>query len=408
MIRVDISQAQPGMKLAMPVLHRQRRDCVLLKADFVLDGATVRRLQAMGQKEIWIQYPGLESIRQFINPAVIEARAELADHVVKVVDAFQRGTAPRLDWRGYRDVIGRLVDTLVTDPAAALFIGGLAETDPPLMRHSSNVCFLSALMGLKLQGYLARQRRRLDAAHATNLVTLGVGAMLHDIGLSRLDNAVLKRWEQTRDESDAEWQKHVQLGFDAVTGQIEPSAAAVILHHHQYFDGSGFPKRVDWAGQPIGLQGDQIHVFARIAAVADQFDELRWRPDGTSLPTVRVLRAMISGAMARRLDPNVLRALFEIVPAFSPGMQVTLSNGERGFVMDWNPADPCRPRVAVLEVLMPPEGKTAENRRVIDLSITPDLHIVEAEGDVSNDRFDLPPHLMPRSSVAAYRALEAA
>jgi response regulator RpfG family c-di-GMP phosphodiesterase len=112
------------------------------------------------------------------------------------------------------------------------------------------------------------------AAAAKDVASLGVGAMFHDIGLLKVDPAALAAWEQQRDEKDPVWRQHVKLGFSLVHEHLDAAAAAVVLHHHQRFDGSGFPSRMHLSGKEIPVAGSHIHIFARIAAVADVFDAL--------------------------------------------------------------------------------------------------------------------------------------
>ncbi|HCT44936.1 MAG TPA: hypothetical protein DF699_06965, partial [Phycisphaerales bacterium] len=157
------------------------------------------------------------------------------------------------------------------DPDAALFIGEIADTGSPAIRHGANVGYLAMLMGLRLDFYLLRERSRLTPRLAKDVTSLGVAAMLHDIGMTRLKASVLKRWADEHDHTDPAWREHVDLGYEMVRGHVEPSAAAAVLHHHQRYDGSGFPVRKR-NGKVAGLDGSSIHIFARILIVADLYD----------------------------------------------------------------------------------------------------------------------------------------
>ncbi|MFW5653054.1 MAG: HD-GYP domain-containing protein [Planctomycetota bacterium] len=321
---------------------------MLLARGYTLDRRAIQRLQELGLSEVWLDYPGLESIGHYINPQVFQARASLSKRVNSMLQAFEHDRHAKVGMAQYRAALQELIDALTNDPVAAVYLDDLHLHDNPLLRHSSNTCFLSLLLGLKLQGYLVQQRPRLSAEDAGRVLSLGLGAILHDIGMRELHEAVRERWEATRCEHDPAWREHCQLGYRLVTGRVDPPAAAVVLHHHQYFDGSGFPTRMNEAeGRAEGMAGTRIHVFARIVALADHFDELQHiDPEGPRVPTVRVMRQLLEPAMLRRFDPEVLRALFSVVPAYAPGSLVTLSNGRRGFVMDWKRNLPCRPRIA--------------------------------------------------------------
>lgn len=435
------------MSLALPLTHPEQPQRVLLARGFVLESRAVVRLQELGIRDIWVDYPGLESINEYINPLVFETRAALTQRVNVMLRQFEHDRHAKIGIAEYRAVLQDLVNLLTQDPVAAVYLDDLQQHDNPLLRHSSNTCFLSLLLGLKLKAYLVQQRPRLNADDATRITSLGLGAMLHDIGMRELDAAVRQRWEETRCEHDPAWRAHVELGYRLVTGRVDPPAAAIVLHHHQYFDGSGFPTRFNpYEGRPQGMQGQRIHVFARIVTLADHFDELQYSGhDGGRVPTVKVLRRIVATAMVRRFDPEILRGLLGIVPAYAPGSLVTLSDGRRGFVMDWKRNAPCRPQVAFVPqfvgrgeepaaegesdfvaagVAVAPkaasaaggsatrpaagravtgsaDGAAGEKKAAaaaavptVDLARRADLHIVEIDGvDVSEDEFTLPGEL---------------
>lgn len=389
MLRVPISLATPGMTLAAPMRHPRRADHVLLHAGYTLDEFALARLQEMGVHELWIRYPGLDFIGKYISPAVLEGQARLVSTVADVFDATAKGLHARLDYPAYKDLISEFLETLIESPQAGLYLQEMADRDEPLLRHCSNVCFISLLMGVKLETYVVSQRRRLPANRAKNLVSLGMAALLHDIGMQRLDGETLKRWETTQDETERTFRRHVHIGYDLVKGSVEPSAAAAVLHHHQRWDGSGFPEQEGEEGARRGLRAEKIHVFARIIGTADLFDRLRHPPaGGPGLPTVGALRAMQEPAIASKIDPWTLRALLAVAPPYPPGTLVTLSNGARGVVTEWRAEEPCRPVVRTLACLERRAGRPSTVERTFDLMAHKDLAVVEAEGrDVQEFNF---------------------
>ena len=408
MLRVPIQEAAPGMSLAMPVYHPRRGGPVLLKAGVTLDDKLIARMREIELREIWIHYPGMAFLGRFVSPAILQARAGLSHHVLDALDAVASGASAKLDYGAYKRAIVALVEQLLRAPTAAYYVEELASQTPH-GRHANSVCFLSLLMGLKLGDYLIAQRSRLHASHAKDVTSLGVGAMLHDVGMLRLSAETLRKWNSEHDESDPHWQRHVKLGFDLVREGIDPSAAAVVLHHHQTYDGTGFPRRKLLGGGLAPLEGQDIHVFSRIVAVADAFDRLRDTGDAPGAdrvpqkrrPTVAALREMVLGDMSSRFDPMVIRSLIASVPVYAPGSVVTLSDGSQAVVCNWRPDDPCRPRVRRIEGWNAAIGSEAETNQVldgaeepadtIDLGSTPGLYIAQAEGfDVSDENFLLP------------------
>lgn len=381
MLRVSIVQAREGMTLAMPVLHPDKPDKTLLRAGVTLTDATIERLRQICCREVWIRFPGMDCVGAFVSPAVQAAHGAVTGHIARAFDRLTREVDPDLSYASYKSAVATLVAKLTENPRANLFIHEMLDSEVNGLRHAGNVALLSVLIGLKLDFYLVTERARLAAQHARDVTALGVGAMFHDIGMLRLDQPIRERWERTRDDADEEWQRHVRIGYRMVYGHLEPAATAVVLNHHQRFDGSGFPVSKNSSGITRVVSGRDIHVFARIVAAADLFDHLRYPVEGAPpVPAVRVLRTMQQAPYRRWIDPVVMMALLNVVPPYAPGSIVRLSTQQWAAVADWDPTAPCRPIVEAM-----PEGVEDPSRYDgptdrIDLRHRPDWTVIEAEG----------------------------
>jgi hypothetical protein len=390
------------MQLAMPVLHPKQTSTVLLKAGVVLEQHVITRLQQFGIDELWIAYPGLEDIAECLSPEVCLARATMAQVLSESLDAARAGVDAQLDYRVFRRAVVDLLDRLAEYPRAAFYIQEMNECGSPMLRLAANAAYIAMLIGLKLDFYLEHQRSKLDPARARDVSSLGIGALLRDIGVPLIEPAAVERYLSTHDDTDPLWQEHVQRGFAAVRGETDPSASAVVLHHHQRFDGSGYPRQMTGTGL-IAPSGTSIHVFARIAAAADLFETLRLPPvaEGAPAPVplapVRVLRRMQESPYVDWIDPVVFLGLCAVVPPYAPGTMVELSNGVQGVVVQWKPSEPCRPVIREIGPLDDP--RCFSSGELFDLDQRRDLCVVTSHGqDVRDDnfyasderRFDLP------------------
>lgn len=395
MLRVELADARPGMELALPITHPANPETVLLRTGFTLDDKTISRLSELRAKEIWITYPGMDFVSRQICPRILSAGRRLSGAISKALDETMPEGKADLDYSPFRRAIGNLLERLIDSPRAATLIVDLASSQIPLARSAGNGSFLALLIGLKLETYLMLSRSRVGLL-SRDVSNLGMGALLRDIGLTRLEPNERWRWRAADDSIDPTWREHVQRGYDMLRGGVGPSAAAAVLHHHQRFDGSGFPLRDTFHGEPQPVTGTDIHIFARIVAVADVFDRLR-HPAPTApgadepdpVPVVRVLRQMLRTEMAGWFDPIILHALVHAVPAFPPGSLVTLNDGRRAVVVSWDPLNPCRPTVALLPRLAMDPRRFDEPGEQIDLRTVRGVHIAEAEGQqVSDDLFE--------------------
>jgi HD-GYP domain-containing protein (c-di-GMP phosphodiesterase class II) len=405
-----MSKAAPGMTLALTVLHPEKPGHILLKPGWVLDEKSIERLRELGVRRIGIEFPPTAFLKRYTSLALVNEQSRVAARVAEEVDRMSTGLHAEFEMQPFVDGVRHLIECLVDEPAAALFMNDIVEPRPPnnpIAAHAFNVGLLSLLMGLKLDGYLVAHRTRITQRRQMNIEGLGLGAMLHDVGLTRLPREVAERFERTRDENDEEWRKHVLVGFTMVKGKLPATASATVLHHHQRMDGSGFPARTRGFGPPTALRGEEIHVFARIVALADVFDRLRNPPGhsehigkllGGPVPTVRALRQTLGLVRQGKLDSVVFKALLAVVPAFPPGSIVTLSDGRKAVVTGWDPTQPCSPMVSVLPISLDESldemvaavlDEFVPLGEELDLKDRRDLRIAKIDGhDVTGDLFE--------------------
>lgn len=388
------------MVLAMPVFHPTLPSHTLLRPGFELDAHSIARLTELRVNFVWIQYPALESVVKYAHPTLPVEHAAITSVVGRALDHLRRARDVRyaeLDFRPYVQAVRDLCSKISQAEGALVMLHDLVSGESDLAMHSGNVCFLSILLGLKLDQYLIAQRKRMQPASARSIDNLGVSALLHDIGVTRLDPRVYEEYVYTGDDTLPAYQAHVRLSYDMLRRRVEATAAAAVLQHHQRYDGHGYPKLRPSENGPRPLRGEEIHVFARIIAVADRYDRLRNPPRGHYFeefrtPVVSVLKQMQQEARVGVIDPIVFKGLLHVVPAFAPGTVVKLSSNRYAIVSDFNPLFPCCPTVRLLNLPPGKAPRTIEPEDIgeaVDLRHAPTLRVVQAEGhDVSRDFFD--------------------
>jgi diguanylate cyclase (GGDEF)-like protein/putative nucleotidyltransferase with HDIG domain len=129
-------------------------------------------------------------------------------------------------------------------------------------------------------------------------------ALLHDIGKIGISDEILnKPGELTAEEWEAV-KVHPQVGA-AIVGRVPQFAPCVpgILHHHEWYDGSGYPK---------GLKGDEIPLEARILAIADAFTAMTSeRPPSDTLTYEKALEEIKQGA-GKQFDPYLVENFLSV------------------------------------------------------------------------------------------------
>ena len=159
--------------------------------------------------------------------------------------------------------------------------------------HSERVTALALKIGL----VLGLDRKELDDIHRAGL--------LHDIGKIGIPPHILDKPEGLTDDEFHTMRKHTRLGAKI----LEPipsyaSVVPVVLHHHENFDGTGYPD---------GLAGPEIPLGARIFALADQYDALiSDRPYHSGAKREEVAE-IIKRSAGTRFDPAVVQAFLEVM-----------------------------------------------------------------------------------------------
>jgi len=341
----------------------------------------VPRLPQMGILEVWVRHRDLEFLEELIDEGLGDRQREVYARVRSNFEDVMRDSSVELDQVHFEDSIGDLFGFLKASSGSSILLQKLDAFDNYLMSHSTNVCYLSLLLGMRLERYLIDERCHKTARDAKNLHWLALGCLLHDVGKMRVPPEILHKPGKLTDEEMVEMRRHPEYGYEMVQGNLPASAAQIALNHHQRFDGRGYPARIDCGtGEPLPpLSGRQIPVFSRIATVVDVYDAATSRRcySEAKLP-VQVLHEMRTRCSGF-FDPVVESALYQTVPAFPIGQVVTLSDGVEAVVVDFNPDFPVEPKVQCLRTA---EGERFENPSLeeIDLALYPELSIESVDG----------------------------
>jgi HD-GYP domain-containing protein (c-di-GMP phosphodiesterase class II) len=185
---------------------------------------------------------------------------------------------------------------LAAEENRELFLGSIRmlgaaidEKDPYTRGHSGRVAKYSVIIG----EYMNLETEELDR--------LRISALLHDVGKIGVDDRVLKKPGKLTDEEFDLMKQHPTKGANIMrpVAQLKDMLPGIELHH----------ERMDGAGYPHGLTGDQIPMMARIIAVADTFDAITTnRPYQTAMD-IQFARDRIHSLAISKFDPQVVAAL---------------------------------------------------------------------------------------------------
>ncbi len=199
--------------------------------------------------------------------------------------------------------------------------------------HALNVTLISMLMG-----------RTFGMAEG-DLLDLGTGALLHDIGKLELPDRVRHREEHFSAAEQRLYEEHVAFGIaQARKMGLAPGATLVIAQHHEHADGSGFP---------LKLNTDRMTPLARIVALVNRYDNL-CNPHivGKALTPHEALSVLFAQSKTK-FDTAILGAFIKMMGVYPPGSAVQLTDDRYALVVSVNSSRPLKPRVIVHEPKVP-------------------------------------------------------
>lgn len=167
-----------------------------------------------------------------------------------------------------------------------MLVVAIEAKDPYMRGHSDRVRKWSRKIAEKLE------------FSEKNLESLEFGALLHDIGMIPIKDEILQKPDRLSPEEYQYIQEHTLIGTKIVEGvSFFKDKISMIRHHHERFDGSGYPD---------GLAGESIPLEARIISIADAFDAMTSsRPYRRAMSREDAL-AELEKAKGKQFDPKIL------------------------------------------------------------------------------------------------------
>jgi HD-GYP domain-containing protein (c-di-GMP phosphodiesterase class II) len=234
-------------------------------------------------------------------------------------------------------------------------IGSLSFHDFYTYDHSINV----SMYCITLYKIFKPEATRDELIHA------GLGGMLHDIGKLKIPTHIINNPNKLSDEEFKEIQKHPAYGQELIhqegcqCGQVNLDLISKVLYqHHENFNGTGYPNKI---------QGNDIHVLARMTAIADFFDAITTKRSYHDVLSTEEAILVMTNSRGSKLDPKLFDLFAKKVYDIKNSAN---KNSKKVLAEDF---DPCSPH-QVLPFLRPDKA--------LDTSTDKEFGKVKIEGNI--------------------------
>jgi HD-GYP domain-containing protein (c-di-GMP phosphodiesterase class II) len=282
----------------------------------------LEKLQAAEIKSFDLAEPAAES-GEDRSKSKAHAKKTYSQSVTVTKDlmtSVRMGKSPSI--KKIKRVVQTIVDQILNDEASLVGLTTIRDYDEYTFTHSVNVCIFSVALGKRL------------GLTKVQLYDLGMAALFHDIGKSRVNVEVLNKVTTLTDDDWRQIASHPWLGllslFQLRGGQEFPYRSMVVaIEHHMKTDLTGYPR-------PIRPR--QMSMYSKIVAVADAFDAATSRRVymTNAINPAQVLREMRDNPR-RGMDAVVVKAFINLTGIYPVGTLVVLDTFELGVVEAVNP-----------------------------------------------------------------------
>lgn len=336
---------------------------LLLQEGVELTNGYIKKLKQLGLNGIYIK----DEVSKGIEVKSVISEALKNNAILDIKNTFSYAgdssvsNKERLDnFNKLNDTISLFIDDISSNENLVINIIDLKRFDDYTFYHSVNVAILSIVLGLSLK--LTRK----------DIHKLGIAAIMHDIGKVFIPIEVLNKKGKP---DQREWKiikKHSKEGCSYLRDKypIPYKCYEGILHHHERFDGSGYP---------LGLKDYQISLFGRIIAIADVYDALiSDRPYRKGFAPNEAIEYIL-GNSGILLDINLVEQFTRKIQPYPAGTIVKLSNGTTAIVVENYEGRGFRPVVRVFK-----DGEKEIDPYILDLwdSSTLSITIVSQVTDI--------------------------
>jgi len=266
----------------------------------------------------------IEEIPQVIPEQIQKEALKTVEHVISNVKI---GKA--IEEEPLKNVIKQMVEKVISNQDAMLNLIKIRSHDEYTFAHSTNVCALAILLGVK-RGFKKAE-----------IEEIALGGMLHDIGKIKISEEILLKPDKLTIKEYEEVRKHPIYGYEILNenSKLPESTKLIAFQHHERMQGNGYPQ---------GLSIDKTHPAVRLVALVNLYDSLTSdKPYRSKFLPHDAMRLIISQS-GSNFPVEDVKKFVEDMSIYPLGSFVRLNTGEIGVVTKINRYAVVRPWVKIL------------------------------------------------------------
>lgn len=240
-------------------------------------------------------------------------RTEAVAAMRQAIRAVQEGKEMDLD--GAFQLVEKMKDSVTRNKDALVLLTRIRKKDEYTLMHSISVSSLVLAFC-----------NSCDISYDMS-INLAMGSLFHDIGKTKIPTNILNKPGKLKQDEFNLMKRHTEYSAEALaaTTKLPPEAYDIALHHHERYDGSGYPH---------GLKGDSIEFGSKIASICDVYDAITsTRCYKNGIDRVQGLRKLYEWS-DHHFDKELTYKFIRNIGVYPVGTHVTLENEVSGIVAD--------------------------------------------------------------------------
>jgi len=266
------------------------------------------------------------SFREEIKNA-LEIKVRVKQEIYNVMQDVKYGK--QVNMGNVNEVVGEMVESVFNNKHALTTLCRVKDKDEYTFLHSISVCTLMVAF-CKTLGF-----------DRDTIAQVGTGALLHDIGKMKIPDEILNKNGKLTGSEYNIIKRHVLHGRAILkeTPEIHKSSMEILEHHHERYDGTGYPS---------GLKGENISKLGQMAAVVDVYDAITSdRVYHKRVEPAEVLKSIYEWSQYH-FNREVVQNFIRYVGIFPAGSLVRTKSGYLGVVTEQSTIGPLYPKIRLV------------------------------------------------------------